>query len=60
MEKIEILKECPFCGSEAVAENLGKGRPRWWVTCTSSTCGAMLWGYNKHDAIRSWNKRYKK
>ena len=58
---MEKLKPCPFCGSEAVLEDLGGpsvfGEGRFFVKCPS--CGVEqggLWA-TKQTAIKRWNRR---
>ena len=57
------LKPCPFCGGEAVLEDLGGptvfGEGRYFVKCTNPKCGeeqSGLWA-TKQTAIKRWNRR---
>ena len=60
---MEKLKPCPFCGNEAVLEDLGGpsvfGEGRFFVRC-SKGCVAQegLWA-TKQTAIKRWNRRAK-
>ncbi len=52
----EILKPCPFCGSEAEVDMFLSGNDIKQDFCPA--CGAStIWG---EDAIKRWNKRKKK
>lgn len=54
------LKECPFCGSEAVIYEIGEG---WFIDCGNrkSTCSHVPEQqegcHMKEDAIKKWNTR---
>lgn len=58
---MEKLKPCPFCGCQAVLEDLGVpsgfGEGRFFVRC-SKWCVAQesLWA-TKQTAIKRWNRR---
>ena len=58
---MDKLKPCPFCGSEALLEDLGSYEKcgRYFVRC--SKCGIAqdnLWSTKKTAIIR-WNRRVK-
>ena len=52
------LRNCPFCGGEAMA-NESSWRGWWygWVVCPK--CGVKIEKQTKADAIEAWNRRYK-
>lgn len=62
---MEKLKPCPFCGAEAMLEeiqphehimvNLPPYHGGAFVECTK--CTAIVSGINKEDAIETWNRR---
>ena len=57
-EDKEILKPCPFCGSEAELVDLDKGAYVW---CTNGKCVMEHGDHNwtRKYAIESWNRRVK-
>lgn len=55
-KEIKKLKECPFCGGEAILDDNGDGY--YWVKC--GTCECVMDGKNnKQEAIKEWNTRIK-
>ena len=54
----EKLRNCPFCGGEAMAnESSWQGWWYGWVVCPK--CGVKIERQTKADAIEAWNRRYK-
>ena len=54
----EKLRNCPFCGGEAYAnETDWKGWWHGWVICEK--CGVKIDKQTKDEAIEAWNRRYK-
>ena len=65
-EWIPLLKQCPFCGSEAIMADNGRVidpsgemdyADIWWVECAE--CGAFMHSYSDTDAqaAEAWNRR---
>ena len=57
--KMEKLKPCPFCGGEAVLEDLGgcEMSGRFFVRCSKCDIAQdNLWA-TKQTAIKRWNRR---
>lgn len=57
----EKLKPCPFCGGEAVLEDLGSYGVvgRYYIHCSKCEIAQdNLWA-TKQTAIKRWNKRVK-
>lgn len=51
----EMLKPCPFCGSEA---KLNKGKTVFWCSCENAACACEIGAYlKKEEAIKAWNRR---
>ena len=59
----ELLRECPFCGSEAICETVGH-REICGVLCSNEACflvnGTTNLFTSKEQAIEAWNTRYSK
>ena len=52
----EKLKQCPFCGSEAISEHYGYPLQYWIVICRE--CGGRMSSHStRQEAITAWNKR---
>ena len=59
IDAIKALKPCPFCGGEAredTFEVVTKYRRRT-VDAVICQCGGMAIGFDKSDAIKTWNRR---
>ena len=62
----EVIKRCPFCGSDAEFEyndfnqETGEGDDgTGWIKCTNSRCGVGF--YDERDTcIKKWKNRYKR
>lgn len=48
------LKKCPFCGGEAILEELEEMS---FIECKN--CYVSMPGTDSEEAIESWNTRYK-
>jgi Lar family restriction alleviation protein len=52
----EVVKPCPFCGSEPNYKTFHDGFIRWHrIECPF--CKVFLSRFEKEDAIAAWNKR---
>lgn len=50
------LKQCPFCGSEAKMESMGRGPYQTRVGCSECSC-TLGYHVSKKRAIEAWNTR---
>ena len=53
------LRECPFCGGEAIILKYPHCDRKYVVVCKNNLCGASIGNYSasKENAIRAWNTR---
>lgn len=53
------IKQCPFCGGEAVLLQSGKHFNKVWfrVVCKNDCCEQMYQYDNTDEAIEAWNRR---
>lgn len=53
------LKECPFCGDDAILyQTQYKRIPGFWIRCQSECVEQIGNCLSKDDAIKAWNNRY--
>lgn len=60
MEPNIKLDPCPFCGSEAILEEIdSRGKTDYYVRCsnTSECCIEQGYSFNLEEAVEAWNKR---
>ena len=49
------LKQCPFCGKDAVMEQVSKSE--WFVVCTHGCVEQRKLYRSKKSAMDAWNRR---
>lgn len=59
-KKLEGLKQCPFCGSNAILETFTTAlekKPRFRVKCISCWCMTDWDNWSEEEAKNKWNSR---